>query len=250
MALAGGLAGLIIGSFIAALTWRWPLGRSIAHGRSACDSCGHLLGPLELVPVLSLLWLRGRCRHCGVSIAPRNLCIEIASGGIGALALGLHPGAIGVSGALFGWGLLALSVLDAEHYWLPDRLTLPLLALGLTAGLWLAPSLADRVIGGTVGFAGLALVGSGYQLATGRTGLGGGDPKLFAAIGAWLGWFPLAFVLLLAALLGLALALADRIRGRAVGRHSRLAFGALLAVAAWPFWLLQLGVETAIVQAP
>lgn len=250
MAFAGGFAGLIIGSFIAALTSRWPQGRSIVHGRSACDACGRVLRPLELVPLLSLLWLRGRCRHCGVSIAPRNLWIELASGGIGALALGLYPGATGASGALFGWGLLALAVLDAEHYWLPDRLTVPLLVLGLAAGLWLAPSLADRAIGATVGFAGLALVGGSYRLATGRTGLGGGDPKLFAAIGAWLGWFPLAFVLLSAALLGLALALIDRLRGRAVGRHSRLAFGALLAVAAWPFWLLQLSVETAILQVP
>ena len=237
MAFAGGFAGLIIGSFIAALTWRWPLGRSIVQGRSACDACGEVLGPLELVPVISLLWLRGRCRHCGAAIAPRNLWIELAAGGIGALALGLYPGAVGVSGALFGWGLLALAVLDAEHYWLPDRLTLPLLALGLVVGVWLDPPLADRVIGALVGFASLTLVAGGYRLATGRIGLGGGDPKLFAAIGAWLGWLPLAFVLVLAALLGLALVLGDRLRGRPVGRHSRLAFGGLLAVAAWPIWL-------------
>ena len=244
----GGIAGLIIGSFIAALTWRWPQGRSIATGRSTCDACGHALGPLELVPLFSLIWQRGRCRHCGVAIAPRHLWIELAAGGIGALALGQQPGLVGLGGALFGWGLLALAVLDAEHQWLPDRLTLPLLALGLAAGVWLAPPLADRAIGAVIGFASLTLVGGGYQIATGRIGLGGGDPKLFAAIGAWLGWFPLAFVLLLAALLGLGLALADRLRGRPVGRHSRVAFGALLAVAAWPFWLLQLSIETSVVQ--
>jgi leader peptidase (prepilin peptidase)/N-methyltransferase len=246
----GGIAGLIVGSFIAALTWRWPQGRSIATGRSACDACGQGLGPLELVPVLSLLWQRGRCRHCGVGIAPRHLWIELAAGGIGALALAVHPGSVGLCGALFGWGLLALAVLDAEHQWLPDRITLPLLALGLVAGLWLAPPLADRAIGAVIGFASLALIGGGYQRVTGRVGMGGGDPKLFAAIGAWLGWFPLAFVLLLAALLGLVLALADRLRGRPVGRHSRVAFGALLAVAAWPLWLLQLSIETSVVQVP
>jgi len=249
-AACGGLAGLLIGSFVAALTWRWPQGRSIATGRSACDACGHVLTPRDLVPVLSLLWLRGRCRHCGAAIAPRHLLIELAAGGIGALALGLHPGVVGLGGALFGWVLLALTVLDAEHYWLPDRLTLPLLGLGLVAGVWLAPPLPDRVLGAAAGFAALVLVGGGYQLATGRTGMGGGDPKLFAAIGAWLGWFPLAFVLLLAAMLGLALALADRLRGRPVGRHSRLAFGALLAVAAWPFWLLQLSIESSVIQLP
>jgi leader peptidase (prepilin peptidase)/N-methyltransferase len=247
---AGGIAGLIIGSFIAALTWRWPQGRSIATGRSACDACGHVLGPRDLVPVVSLLWLRGRCRHCGAAIVPRHLLIELAAAGIGALALGLHPGVIGLGGALFGWGLLALAVLDAEHYWLPDRLTLPLLGLGLGAGAWLAPALVDRGIGAAIGFASLTMVGGGYKLATGRTGMGGGDPKLFAAIGAWLGWFPLAFVLLLAALLGLALALADRLRGRPVGRHSRVAFGALLAVAAWPFWLVQLNAQSSVIQLP
>ena len=244
----GGLAGLVIGSFVAALTWRWPQGRSIATGRSACDACGQVLAPRDLVPVLSLLWLRGRCRQCGVVIAPRHLWIELAAGGIGALALGVHPGLVGAGGALFGWGLLALAVLDAEHHWLPDRITLPLLALGLAAGVWLEPGLAERVIGAVIGFSSLTLVGGGYKLATGRIGLGGGDPKLFAAIGAWLGWVPLAFVLLLAALLGLLLVLGDRLRGRTVGRHSRVAFGALLAVAAWPIWLLQLSVTSTVVQ--
>ena len=250
MALAGGLAGLIIGSFIAALTWRWPLGRSIVAGRSACDACGAVLGPLELVPLLSLWRQRGRCRHCRVIIAPRHLWIELAAGGIGVVALAMHPGAVGLGGALFGWGLLALAVLDAEHHWLPDRLTLPLLVLGLAASIWLAPPLLDRAVGTVIGFTSLTLVGGGYKLATGRTGLGGGDPKLFAAIGAWLGWFPLAFVILCAALLGLALALADRLRGRTVGRHSKVAFGALLAVAAWPLWLLQMSVETTVWQVP
>ena len=244
IAFAGAVAGLIIGSFIAALTWRWPQGRSIAAGRSTCDACGQVLGAFDLVPVLSHVWLRGRCRHCGVVIARRHLLIELAAAGIGAVALALHPGAVGVGGAVFGWGLLALAVLDVEHYWLPDRITLPLLALGLAAGVWLAPALVDRAIGAAIGYASLTLVGGGYRRVTGRIGMGGGDPKLFAAIGAWLGWFPLAFVVLLAALLGLALALADRLRGGAVGRHSRLAFGALLAVAAWPFWLLRFGGET------
>jgi leader peptidase (prepilin peptidase)/N-methyltransferase len=239
--LAGLFAGLIIGSFIAALTWRWPAGRSIVAGRSHCDHCDAPLSARDLVPVLSFLWLRGRCRHCGAAIAPRHLAIELAAGLVGALALAAQPGAAGLAGAGFGWALLALAILDVEHFWLPDRLTLPLLLAGLVAGVWLAPPLLDRAIGAGIGFAALAGIAAAYKARTGRDGLGGGDPRLFAAIGAWLGWAALPLVLLAAAALGLVLVGIDRLRGRPVTRHSRVAFGALLAVCAWPIWLVGAG---------
>lgn len=249
MALLGLVAGLLLGSFIAALTLRWPAGRSIVRAsstaggsihfaRSQCDSCGTTLTARDLVPVFSFSLLRGRCRHCAAAIAPRHLWIELAAAGIGALALGLHPGLPGIAGALFGWGLLALAILDAEHFWLPDRLVLPLLVSGLLAAAWLAPPLPERLIGAASGYASLALIALAYHAATGRKGLGGGDPKLFAAIGAWLGWQLLPFVLLLAATLGLLLAAIHAARGRAIGRQTRVPLGALLAIAAWPLWLL------------
>jgi leader peptidase (prepilin peptidase)/N-methyltransferase len=237
LALLGAIAGAILGSFIGALTARWPQGRSIATGRSRCDHCDAVLAPRDLVPVFSHLILRGRCRHCGGRIAPRHMAIEITAAGIGAVALALHPDAAGVAGAVFGWALLTLLVLDIEHMWLPDKLTLPLLALGLVVGYWLPPLIGDRAIGAAAGFASLALIAFGYKALTGRVGMGGGDPKLFGAIGAWLGWMALPLVLLLAALLGLALVGYDRLAGRAVNRHSRVPLGALLAVAAWAMWL-------------
>ena len=237
LTILGGLAGLIIGSFIAALTARWPQGRSIADGRSRCDSCHAVLGPSELVPVLSYLVQRGKCRHCGAAIQPRHLAIEIAAGGVGAAALAMHPGAYGVAGAVFGWALLALLVLDVEHMWLPDRLTLPLALGGLAATYALSMPLLDSLIGVAAGWASLAGIAKGYKALTGRTGIGGGDPKLFGAIGAWLGWFPLPFVLVFAAVLGLLLVLYDRLSGRPVTRYSRVPLGALLAAAAWPLWL-------------
>ena len=237
-AVGGAVAGLIIGSFLGALTYRWPLGRSIAAGRSQCDHCGAGIAARDLMPVLSFALLRGRCRHCGGAIAPRHLAVELAAGLIGGLAIGVHPGAAGLAGAGFGWILLALAVLDVEHFWLPDRLTLPLGLAGLFAGIWLAPPLADRVIGAIAGFAVLAGTAAGYKALTGRTGMGGGDPRLLAAIGAWLGWAVLPIVILLAAILGVALAGYDRRQGRDVGRHSRSPFGALLAAAAWPLWLV------------
>lgn len=233
----GFIAGLILGSFIALLTQRWPAGRSVVGGRSHCDDCGATLAARDLVPLFSMLALRGRCRHCGSVIAMRHSWIELAAGGIGAGAMGLHPGLPGVAGAVFGWGLLTVAILDVEHFWLPDRVTLPLAALGLLAGLATAPPMGDRLIGAAAGYLSLAAVAAAYRAATGRRGMGGGDPKLFAAIGAWLGWMALPIVLLLAALLGLALVGLDRLRGRAVDRLTALPFGALLAVAAWPAWL-------------
>ncbi len=232
------MAGLVFGSFIAALTQRWGEGRSIAHGRSACDSCAAPLRWFELLPVLSFALQRGRCRRCAARIPARHLAIELAAGLIGALALLAAPGAAGWAGAGFGWLLLALTVLDSEHFWLPDALTLPLLATGLAAGIWLEPSLAERAIGAAAGYASLAGIALGYRLLTRRDGMGGGDPKLLAGIGAWLGWPLLPFVVLAAALLGLTLALLDRLRGGEVGRLTRLPLGALLATAAFPAWLL------------
>lgn len=235
----GLVAGLLIGSFVAALTWRWPAGRSIVSGRSHCDHCNAPLRPLDLVPVVSFVLLGGRCRACSGRISPRHLWIELAAGGIGALALAAAPNVTGVLGAAFGWALLALVVLDIEHFWLPDRIVLPLLVAGLAASLSGPPSLADRLIGAAAGYAALATIAAVYRSRTGRTGLGGGDPKLLAAIGAWLGWRALPLVVVAAAVVGLALVAVDWIRGRPVNLQSRVPLGALLASAAFALWLLR-----------
>jgi leader peptidase (prepilin peptidase)/N-methyltransferase len=224
-ALAGGLLGLIAGSFLAVLTGRLPQGRG-PTGRSACDQCGTALGPLELVPVLSFLWLRGRCRHCGAAIAQRHLAIELAAAAIGAALLWRFPQLSGLLAALAGWWLLALIVLDAEHFWLPDVLVLPLLVFAFVVP---GPALTERLWGAAIGFGGLWLVGALYRALRGRDGLGGGDPKLLAALGALLGAWSLPVLLTGAALLGLMLAGWDAVRGRAVTATTRLPFGALLA---------------------
>jgi leader peptidase (prepilin peptidase)/N-methyltransferase len=205
MASIGAGAGVLISVANA----RWPLGLGI----------GDRLPPHD-VPV------RSRFAIIGAGVA------------VGVVSVLVQPGPEGLAGAVFGWLLLALLVLDVEHFWLPDRLTFPLAAIGLLGGLWLPPAFVDRVIGCVAGFVGLAGIAFGYRAITGRTGLGGGDPRLFAGIGAWLGWFALPFVLLMASVLGLALVLYDRLSGRLVHRHSRIPLGALLAAAAWCFWLV------------
>lgn len=237
----GAVLGLLVGSFLATLTARWPQGRSSLGGRSACDGCGRALTAIELVPLVSFAALGGRCRTCGGSIDRRHPAIEIAAAIVGAAALAVAPNLGGLLGAAFGWTLLTLAILDAEHFWLPDAMTLPLLAAGLLAGLLTPPSLADRAIGAAAGYGGLALIAVGYRAARGRTGLGGGDPKLLAAICAWLGWAALPFVLLLAALLGLGAVALRTAKGERVARTARVPFGAPLAVAAWVMWLLMAG---------
>lgn len=237
--IAGFVLGALIGSFVATLVLRWPQGRSVIAGRSQCDACGKTLGPLELVPLLSFALLKGRCRSCGALIDRRHFGVELAAAAIGALSLALVPGWPGLAGALFGWVLLALALLDAEHFWLPDKLTLPLLLLGLA--IVGEPSLIHRAIGAAAGFAALALIGLGYRALRGREGLGGGDPKLLAAIGAWLGWQALPFVMLAASLAGLGWAAIAAPRGRPMAAQDRLPLGTLMAMAAWPIWLIAHG---------
>ena len=237
--LALGVLGLIAGSFLATSVIRWPEGRSVARGRSACDACGRTLRAGELVPLLSALASRGRCRGCGARIDALHWHIEAMCGVVGALSGWVAPGLEGAAGALFGWLLVALAALDVAERWLPDALTAPLAVAGVGAGLLrFEPPLVDRLMGGLTGYLLLAAVAFGYRRWRGREGLGGGDPKLLGAIGLWLGWRMLPFVLLLASAAGLAAVLAARVAGRDIARDTPVPFGALLAAAAYPLWLV------------
>lgn len=235
------LLGLVFGSFIATLVLRWPEGRSVL-GRSQCDACHRPLAPWDLVPLLSALRTRGRCRQCGAPIDPFHSRVEIASMLIGALALALMPGTTGWLWALFGWLLLPLALLDARHFWLPDRLNGLLAIIGLLfAGPLLATTLPDRWIGALAGGLLLGSVAWAYRRARGVDGMGGGDPKLVAAVGAWLGWQALPLMLLLASLGGLAWALVTQRKGDPPLASRRVPFGLFACTAAWatvPLWLL------------
>ena len=233
------MLGAIAGSFLATILIRWPKGESALAGRSHCDACGSVLGPRDLVPILSHVALGGRCRHCGAGIDTRHLAVEIGAGLVGLVAFLAFAGVEAPVAALFGWWLLLLAVVDLEHHWLPDRLTLPLLPVGLAvAWLGIGPPTLDRIIGAVAGYAVLAAIGWLYRRLRGREGLGGGDPKLLAALGAWLGWQQLPLVLLGAGMVGLAAIALRRLRGESVSATDRLPLGTLMALAAWPLWLV------------
>lgn len=242
MLTAGAVSGAVIGSFLATVLLRWPRGERVSAGRSRCDSCGDLLGPSALVPVLSFVAQRGRCRACGARIPRAHPIIEVGSAVIGATCAALFSRSpeLAAAGALFGWMLLLLAALDLTRFWLPDLLTFPLAVMGLIAAvLGLGPDGGWRaaVIGFAVGYGALALVGWSYRRLRGREGLGGGDPKLFGAIGAWVGWALLPQVLLAAAGLGLAAVAVLKLAGRNPSATTWLPLGTLLAAAAWPLWL-------------
>lgn len=229
----GFMLGAIAGSFLATLAVRWPQGRGLG-GRSACDGCGRGLNWTELVPLASAIAQRGRCRACGARIDPDHVAVEWGCAVVGAVSLGIAPGIAGAGWALLGWLLLTLAALDARHFWLPDKLTLTLGAAGLLiGGLTTGMPLLDRVIGAAVGFGSLWAIGAAYRAVRGRDGLGLGDAKLLGAIGAWLGWQALPFVLLCASAIGLIAA----VIGGDVRRTQAVAFGAALAAGAVPGWL-------------
>lgn len=235
-ALAGGVLGAIIGSFLATLILRWPAGGSVMRGRSACDSCGATLAARDLVPLFSAMALRGTCRRCGARIDPLHTRLEAACTIIGALAIGFAPNLSGFAWALLGWLLLTLAILDWRHFWLPDALTLPLAFLGFTLGTWTNDIvLRDRVIGAGLGYGSLLLLSIGYRALRKREGLGLGDAKLLSALGAWFGWQALPFILLIASVVGLITMLMS---GRATSKTARVPLGTFLALAAIPGWII------------
>lgn len=155
-----------------------------------------------------------------------------------AWAAAADAGPAGLVGAALGWQLVLLAILDVRHFWLPHRLTIPLGLMGLAQAAAFEPSaLIDRLIGAAGGMAALVLVAWTYRRARGREGLGGGDARLLAAAGAWIGWMGLPSVLLIAAGSGLALAGAARLAGRRIAWSDRVPFGLFLALGLWLTWL-------------
>lgn len=230
----GAAAGAIVGSYLSNLCVRWPRGEQVTTGRSCCDSCKRPLRPIELVPLLSGLATHGRCRTCGAGIPRLHLQLELAAAVLAAAALYLQPNVAGVALAAFWLLLLAPAFLDAQHFWLPDRLTAAIALGGLLLGGFVSGGdLVQRLAGGATGFIALWLVARAYRRVRGIDGLGAGDPKLLGAIGLWTGWMALPPILLVAAACGLGLAMAQ---GRS--RRDRMPFGTLLALGGilWSAW--------------
>ncbi|NOG72644.1 prepilin peptidase [Roseicella sp. DB1501] len=236
------LAAPFIGSFLGVLIRRLPEGRPVGLARSACERCGTALAARDLLPIGSYLALGGRCRACGTAIAPFHLAVEVAAlllAGTAAALLPDDPPRLWLTCGL-GWALLALAWIDWEHLILPDALTLPLIPAGLLATWWLAPAeLTGHAAGAALGYLAFRGVALAYRRLRGREGLGQGDAKLMAAAGAWLGWEALAAMVLVAALLGLALAGILALRRGGLDAAEPLPFGPCLALALWLCWLRQ-----------
>jgi len=202
--------------------------------RSGCPKCGYRIRAWQNVPVVSWLVLRGRCAGCGTKIGLKYPLVELLAG-IGAAyaawRFGASPAALGAT--LFVWFTIALAFIDQETGLLPDDLTLPLVWLGLLVNLYGAfVPLADAVIGAVSGYLALWLIYQGYKLLTGKEGMGYGDFKMNAAVGAFLGWKILPLVILLSSLVGLAFGALQMFAAR--GRWDagfRFHFGPYLAIA-------------------
>jgi leader peptidase (prepilin peptidase)/N-methyltransferase len=200
--------------------------------RSACPSCGHRIGAHENVPIVSWLALRGKCSACAARIPARYPIVELAGGLLAAYAV-WRFGLTWKGGAacVFLWMLTALTVIDFDTQLLPDDLTLPLLWAGLVANLFeLFVPLHTAVIGAIAGYLSLWLVYWIFRLVRGKEGMGYGDFKLLAALGAWLGWSMLPIIVLLSSVVGAVIGLCLIVfKGR--DHNVPLAFGPYLAVA-------------------
>jgi leader peptidase (prepilin peptidase)/N-methyltransferase len=200
--------------------------------RSRCPSCGHAITALENIPLLSYFLLRGKCSACRTRISPRYPFVEALAGilsGYVAWRFGFSAAALGA--LLFCWAMLALAFIDLDTFYLPDNITLLLLWTGLVFNLFgIFTDLRSAVIGAAAGYLALWSVFWLYKLATGKEGMGYGDFKLLAAIGAWLGWKVLPMVILLSSFVGAAIGITLIVFARHQ-RHMPIPFGPYLAVA-------------------
>ncbi len=205
---------------------------SLARPRSRCPACGHGISALENIPVISWLVLRGKCAACKAPISPRYPAVEILSGLLSALAAMSFGYSVMTAGALLLiWALIALAFIDADTQLLPDAITLPLLWAGLLFNLsGTFTDLASAVIGAMAGYLSLWSVYWGFKLVTGKEGMGYGDFKLLAALGAWLGWQILPVTILLSSMVGAVVGIGLIVLTKH-GRQIPIPFGPYLAAA-------------------
>ena len=254
ISLIAGLFGLLFGSFLNVVIHRVPKmmqresdnyvaeesGKQPPHAdrynlmvpRSACPHCKHQITALENIPVVSYLVLRGRCSKCKAPISPRYPAVEALTGVLSALVVWkLGSGWAGLSALFFLYSLVALTFIDADTQLLPDDLTYPLLWAGLLMNVngTFVP-LQDAVIGAAAGYLALWSIYWLFKLATGKEGMGYGDFKLLAALGAWMGWTMLPTIILLSSLVGAVVGIALMVFAKH-GRNTPIPFGPYLAAA-------------------
>jgi leader peptidase (prepilin peptidase)/N-methyltransferase len=255
-----GMIGLIIGSFLNVVIYRLPRmmerewyhqcaelldnkkpeiekitgSFNLVYPRSRCPYCGHLITAFENIPLLSYLWQRGRCTACAHTISPRYPLIEAGSALLAVVTAWQFGWGWPLLGALaLTWALLTLSLIDIDHLILPDDITLPFLWLGIACNLGgFYTDLQSSVLGAIGGYLSLWSVYWLFKGITGKEGMGFGDFKLLAMLGAWLGWQALPFIILTSSCLGLGVNLTLMVtKGR--DRHIPFSFGPYLAGAGW-----------------
>ncbi|MGF1696658.1 A24 family peptidase [Vibrio lamellibrachiae] len=251
--------GLIIGSFLNVVIHRLPIimerewrqecaesfpeykitppegDYSLSIPRSTCPKCQTQLRLIDNVPILSWLFLKGKCHKCEDKISVRYPLIELLAALVsGAIAYNFGPSYFSIALVLFSFVLIAATFIDLDTMLLPDQLTLPLVWSGITLALFeISPvSLQDAVIGAIAGYLCLWLVYWGFKLITGKEGMGYGDFKLLAALGAWLGWQYLPMIILLSSFVGLIFGLIQ-LRLQQKGIDKAFPFGPYLAIAGW-----------------
>lgn len=250
-----GILGLMVGSFLNVVIHRLPrmmeqewreqcaeLGANVelrepprprynlVVPRSTCPDCGHRIRAMENIPVLSFLVLRGRCSQCKAPISPRYPVVEALTGTLSAfVAWHFGFGAATLAALMFAWALIALTFIDFDTHLLPDSITQPLLWLGLLVNFnGVFAGLQAAVVGAVAGYLALWSVYWLFKLTTGKEGMGFGDFKLLAAIGAWLGWQILPLTILLSSLVGAVVGIA-LILFAGHGRQVPIPFGPYLA---------------------
>ncbi len=228
------LFGLVIGSFLNVCIYRLPLDQSIVWPASRCPGCGRELPWYENIPVASYLALRARCRGCGGHISVVYPLVELATASMFVVWYWMFgPTPLLVIRLIFGCAMIVLLMIDLQHQILPNEITLPGIPAGLAASVFLAPGWRDALAGALAGGGFLWLVAWGYERLRGREGLGFGDVKMLAMIGAFLGWKLMLLTLVFASFTGSFVALLLMAAGRA-DWQSKLPLGTFLALAALP----------------
>ena len=252
--LAAALFGLLIGSFLNVVVYRLPVmaqreldnyiaheaGKELPHQdrfdlmvpRSACPHCGHRITALENIPIVSWLFLRGKCSACKAPISPRYPVVEAVTGLLsGLLIWHFGSGWLGLASLVFAYFLISMTLIDYDTKTLPDDLTYPLLWLGLLLNLngTIVP-LRDAVIGAMAGYLSLWSVYWAFKLVTGKEGMGYGDFKLLAALGAWMGWAALPTIIILSSVVGAVVGIGLIVFARR-HRDNPIPFGPYLAAA-------------------